>query len=99
MRPASAGRGAERARHPEVDQLDRPLERQQHVLRRDVAVHDPQRPPVAVGQRVRIPLNGEQLSRKLDVDPDGYERHTAVGDVRWVCALYDRIMDQTRVIA
>jgi len=52
----------------------------------------------ATGQRVRIPLNGEQLSRKLDVDPDGYERHTAVGDVRWVCALYDRIMDQTRVI-
>jgi hypothetical protein len=45
----------------------------------------------ATGQRVGVPPNGEQLSRKLEVDPDGYERHTAAGD--------DRIMDQTRVIS
>jgi len=53
----------------------------------------------ATGQRVQIPLNGEQLSRELGVDPSGYQRHTAVGDVQWVCALYDRIMAQTRVIS
>lgn len=45
------------------------------------------------GRRVRIPLNGEQLSRDLGVDPSRYERHTAVGDVKWVRALYDRITD------
>ena len=45
---------AERARDAEVDQLHRPLEREQHVLRRDVAVHDAQRAPVAVGERVRV---------------------------------------------
>ena len=44
------------------------------------------------GRRVRIPLNGEQLSRDLGVDPSRYERHTAVGEVKWVRALYDRIM-------
>ncbi len=44
------------------------------------------------GRGVRVPLNGEQLSRELGVDPNRYERHTAVGDVKWVRALYDRIM-------
>ena len=45
---------AERARDAEVDQLHRALERDEHVLRRDVAVHDAQRAPVAVGERVRV---------------------------------------------
>ena len=44
------------------------------------------------GREVAVPLNGEQLSRELGVDPSRYERHTAVGDVMWVCDLYDRIM-------
>jgi hypothetical protein len=46
---------------------------------------------VAKGQRVSVPMNGEQLSRELGVDPGRYERHTAVGDVKWVLDLYDRI--------
>ena len=48
------GDAAERARDAEVDQLHRALERDQDVLRRDVAVHDAQRPAVAVGERVRV---------------------------------------------
>jgi hypothetical protein len=46
---------------------------------------------IRAGRGVRIPLNGEQLSRELGIDPTRYERHTAVGDVKWVRALYDRI--------
>jgi hypothetical protein len=45
----------------------------------------------AKGQRVGVPLDGERLSRELGVDPGRYERHTAVGDVKWVRDLYDRI--------
>jgi hypothetical protein len=47
----------------------------------------------ATGQHVRVPLNGERLSRDLGVDPSRYERHTAVGDVKWVRDLYDRMMN------
>jgi hypothetical protein len=31
------------------------------------------------------------LSRALGVDPDAYDRHTALGDARWVRAQYDTI--------
>jgi DNA polymerase III epsilon subunit-like protein len=44
------------------------------------------------GHTVCVPPNGEQLSRELGIDPGRYERHTAVGDVKSVSDLYERIM-------
>jgi hypothetical protein len=34
----------------------------------------------------------EALSRAIGVDPDQFERHTALGDVLWTVAIYDRVM-------
>lgn len=34
----------------------------------------------------------EALSRAIGVDPDQFERHTALGDVLWTMAIYDRVM-------
>lgn len=38
------------------------------------------------------PWNSNDLSRALGVDPAAYERHTALGDARWVRAQYDAVM-------
>lgn len=38
------------------------------------------------------PWSSEDLSRAVGVDPDRFERHTACGDVRWVMAIWDRVM-------
>jgi len=35
---------------------------------------------------VTLPWNSNQLSRRLSVDPDGFARHTAMGDVQWCLA-------------
>lgn len=40
---------------------------------------------------VRLPLSAHELSRAVGVDPDEYDRHTALGDARWVRDLYDAI--------
>lgn len=34
----------------------------------------------------------EALSRACGVEPDDFERHTAMGDVLWTMAIYDRVM-------
>jgi len=44
-----------------------------------------------------LPLAGEKwdsndLSRAVGVDPEQFERHTAMGDVRWVMAQWDAVM-------
>lgn len=40
-----------------------------------------------------VPWRSDDLSRLLGVEPPGEgERHTAMGDARWVMALYDSIM-------
>ena len=38
-----------------------------------------------------LPWNSDALSRACGVEPPTDERHTAMGDVRWAMALYDRI--------
>ena len=38
-----------------------------------------------------LPWSSDELSRALGVDPDDFERHAAMGDVRWVKAIYDRV--------
>ena len=35
------------------------------------------------------PWRSTKLSRKLDVEPDDFERHTALGDCRWGVAVYE----------
>lgn len=39
------------------------------------------------------PWHSEDLSRAIGVDPDQYEQHTAMGDVRWAMAIWDRVMN------
>lgn len=34
----------------------------------------------------------EDLSRAVGVEPNDFERHTAMGDVLWCMAIYDRVM-------
>jgi hypothetical protein len=40
---------------------------------------------------LRRPYDSEVLSRAMDVDPEQFDRHTALGDVRWARALYDAV--------
>lgn len=38
------------------------------------------------------PWESEALSRSVGVDPDKFERHTAMGDAKWARAIYDRVI-------
>ena len=38
-----------------------------------------------------LPWTSDDLSRAVGVEPPTTERHTAIGDVRWAMAIYDRI--------
>lgn len=40
----------------------------------------------------RPPWDSNELSRAIGVNPDRFDRHTALGDVRWVMAQWDAIM-------
>lgn len=37
----------------------------------------------------RPPWKSDELSRAVGVDPDRFDRHTALGDARWAKAIYD----------
>lgn len=39
------------------------------------------------------PWKSDDLSLAIGVDPEQFERHTAMGDVRWVKAQYDAVID------
>jgi hypothetical protein len=41
---------------------------------------------------VEPPWDSEELSRAVGVDPDGFARHTALGDARWARTIYDAVM-------
>lgn len=38
------------------------------------------------------PWNSEELSLVLGVEPDQFDRHTAIGDCRWAKAIYQAVM-------
>lgn len=38
------------------------------------------------------PWKSDELSRAIGVDPEQFQRHTAMGDVEWVRAQYDAVM-------
>ena len=42
--------------------------------------------------RQEPPWESDALSRALGVDPDDFERHSALGDARWAQALYAAVM-------
>lgn len=46
----------------------------------------------AKGTPMLPPWDSNDLSRAVGVDPDLFERHTAMGDVLWAQAIYDRVM-------
>ena len=46
----------------------------------------------ANGNPLPPPWNSNDLSRAVGVDPDVFERHSAMGDVLWAQAIYDQVM-------
>jgi hypothetical protein len=44
------------------------------------------------GQVLQPPWKSDELSRAVGVDPEQFDRHTAMGDVLWVKAQYDAVM-------
>ena len=44
------------------------------------------------GSITALPWKSEALSRALGVDPDDFDRHTALGDAKWARAIYDAVM-------
>ena len=43
------------------------------------------------------PLDSDDLSRAIGVDPDQFDRHTAIGDARWVKAQYEAVLRHGRL--
>ena len=39
-----------------------------------------------------LPWDSDNMSRMVGVDPDRFDRHTAMGDALWTQAIYDRIV-------
>jgi hypothetical protein len=39
-----------------------------------------------------LPWKSDDLSRAIGVDPDQFDRHTALGDAKWAKAMYDAVM-------
>ena len=46
----------------------------------------------AKGEAVDLPYHSKDLSRRIGVDPDQFEAHTALGDARWAKAVYEKIV-------
>ena len=42
---------------------------------------------------IEPPWDSEKLSNLMCVDPDEFDRHTALGDAQWAKILYDAVMD------
>ncbi len=42
---------------------------------------------------MKPPWNSEALSRAVGVEPDDFDRHTALGDCRWARAIYNAVME------
>lgn len=48
----------------------------------------------ALGRPLPEKCSSENLSRAVGVDPDEFERHTALGDCRWQYAVFQAMRDQ-----
>jgi DNA polymerase III epsilon subunit-like protein len=47
------------------------------------------------GSLTALPWNSDALSRAVSVNPDGFNRHAALGDAKWARAIYDAITGGT----
>lgn len=45
----------------------------------------------AQGEVSLPPWDSETVSRQLGINPNNYDRHTAMGDVQWAMAIYDAV--------
>lgn len=52
-------------------------------------------PPPLDRSKLAPPWNSNDLSRAVGVDPDQFDRHTALGDAKWARAIYDAITGGT----
>jgi len=43
-------------------------------------------------EAVQLPWNSNNLSRAVGVDPDRFDRHTALGDAHWAKAIYEAVL-------
>ena len=39
-----------------------------------------------------LPWDSEEISRRVGVEPDRFDRHTALGDARWAKAIYEAVV-------
>jgi len=46
----------------------------------------------ALRETAKPPWRSDDLSRAIGVDPDKFDRHTALGDAAWAMAIYDTIV-------
>jgi hypothetical protein len=53
---------------------------------------DPDDPPAPTQDSCQPPWNSNELSLAVGVDPEQYDRHTALGDARWARDIYDAVM-------
>lgn len=51
--------------------------------------------PALVNRKLPVPWSSDELSRAIGIDPDNYQRHTAMGDCLWVRAQWDTILGGT----
>lgn len=59
---------------------------------RGLLVCGAERPAAELAALVVPPFDSHALSRAVGVEPGAFERHTAMGDVRWVRAQWDAVM-------
>lgn len=52
------------------------------IVNGDMALHD----------LVTPPWNSADLTKALGIDPDQFDKHTALGDAKWARAIYDMVM-------
>lgn len=45
-----------------------------------------------IRQAAALPWKSDDVSRALGIEPDRSVRHTALGDARWACSIYDAVM-------
>ena len=46
----------------------------------------------AYGDVFRLPWDSGELSRAVGVNPEDFDRHTALGDCRWAKAIYEAVL-------
>lgn len=48
--------------------------------------------PDSLRHETPLPWKSEDLSRAVGVDPNEFEKHTALGDARWAKAMYEKVV-------